>query len=99
MAVDGRPAAARERRLARATDVLSRHGAFGVLVLGRDGVLPVTLAGSGELLWNVLAVPHTESEVVDALALEYRGARATIAADIGPVLQQLIELAVIEVVS
>lgn len=97
MDMNARPTSEGERRLVRATGVLSRRGAFGVVLLARDGVRPVTLAGSGEHLWDFLSIPRTESEVVEALSLEYTTERETVAADIAPVLAQLTELALVQV--
>ena len=82
--------------IARSPDVLTRTGAFGVVILAGGARLPVTLQGSGARLWHLLAIPRTESELVNELARHYGADPTMVAADIGPALSRLAELGALE---
>lgn len=82
----------------RAPDALIRTGAFGVVVLGHSTPRPVTLSGSSQQVWELLATPHTFAELVGDLCELYEGVDdETIAADVGPVVDRLADLGILEI--
>jgi hypothetical protein len=83
----------------RAAGALWRSGDFGVVVLGTRRTDPVTLAGSGVAIWDALAQPRTRDELADLLAVEFATDRDLVAADIGPVLDDLVAGGALEVAS
>jgi hypothetical protein len=83
----------------RAADALWRRGDFGVVVLGARRADPVTLAGTGVAIWDLLARPHRRDELVDALASRFAVDTARVADDIGPVLDDLLSGGELEVVA
>lgn len=82
----------------RAPDALMRSGAFGVVVLGHAAPRPVTLSDSSQQVWELLATPRTFAELIDELCRLYDGVDAeTIAADVGPVVDRLADLGILEI--
>ena len=81
----------------RARDALWRAGDFGIVVLGTRRLDPVTLAGTGVVLWDLLAAPLRRTELVDALVARFGADPARIAADVDPVLDDLLAGGVLEV--
>jgi len=81
----------------RAPDALWRTGDFGVVVLGTQHVDPVTLAGSGVVIWDVLERPHRRGELLDALASRFGADPGEIARDVDPVLDELLAAGVLAV--
>lgn len=82
--------------LGRAPRALWRSGSFGVVVLAPGAPVPIALEGSGAALWDALDLPKSRRELVTELADRYASSPATIAADIAPVIDELVELGVLE---
>lgn len=76
-------------RWVRDTRVLTRSGAFGVVLLARHGRRPVTLQGTGVELWAALATPHSDAELIAEFAQRYVADPGVVAADLVPVLDEL----------
>lgn len=91
-----RPNRAGVHTFVRSSEALCRVGAFGVVLLGRRTPDPVTIAGPGRQLWEVLRVARTEAEIVDELAACFDADPRAILADIQPVLVGLVELGLVE---
>lgn len=76
-------------RLVQNVAVLTRHGAFGRVLIATIGARPVTLRGTGTDLWDFFETPHTEPELIDWLAQRYQVAPAIVARDVAPALREL----------
>jgi hypothetical protein len=77
--------------------VLWRRSLDAVLVVPRAAARePVTLAGTGPAVWELLATPASVAELADELAGRYATDAATIEADLEPLLDHLAALGVIE---
>ena len=85
-------------RWRRGPAVLWRRSLDAVLVLPPAVDDPLTLAGTGAGLWDLLAVPTSTDDLVDALAAQYAVDRRTVEIDIVPVLSELEAIGVIEAV-
>jgi hypothetical protein len=90
-----RPAAAPET-IGRARAALWRSGDFGVVVLPEQTDDPVTLAGSGALLWELLAQPRTLPDVAEELAGLYGAPVDVVASDLEPVVERLVSIGALE---
>ena len=55
----------------RNPDVMTRSGAFGVLVMTPDGDRPLLLEGTGVDLWQALSEPKSDAQLVADLADHY----------------------------
>lgn len=97
-AAPSRPVVA-ELRVRRASSALWRSGRFGVVVLGADADLPVTLAGTGARLWSVLAEARPVGAIAAELAAMHRADPAVVLGDIAPVVELLLAMGACEVVS
>jgi hypothetical protein len=84
-------------RYARRDGVLWRHSSDAVVLLAPRGREVFTLEGSGVDLWQLLSEPIALEEAADALAEAYGATSAEVAADIGPVLDELSRREVVEV--
>jgi Coenzyme PQQ synthesis protein D (PqqD) len=80
----------------RRHDVLWRRSLDTVLCLPPDGAEPVTLAGSGPEVWDLLQTPHSLAELGDELADRHQADPEVVAADVRPVLERLAALGLIE---
>ena len=76
-------------RLVQNFEVLTRHGAFGRVLIATTGARPVTLRGTGPDVWDFFETPHTEPELVEWLAQRYQVAPAIITRDVAPALMEL----------
>ena len=95
---EGRAAFRGSNRLMRAPDLLIRTGAFGVVALGHSVPTPVSLAGSGVQVWELLATPRTFGALIDDLLGRYDGVdRETITADVGRLVDRLADLGILEI--
>jgi hypothetical protein len=85
-----------ERELAapwcRAARVLWRRTLAGVVLLPPDGAEPVALSGPAAGIWELLARPMTETDLVAALAATYQIREERVAGEVGPALDVLMEL-------
>lgn len=77
------------RHFARAPGVLSRHTAGRVLLLPPAAERPVELAGTGVLVWELLARPRSEEDLAAVLGDRYGLAPSAIVKDIRPALRAL----------
>ena len=84
-------------RYLRRDRVLWRHSSDAVVLLAPSGGQVFTLEGSGVDLWQLLSEPIALEEAADALAEAYGTTAAQVAADIGPVLDELARREVLEV--
>ena len=57
---------------------------------------PLTLAGTGAGLWDLLAEPTSTDDLVDALAARYGAEPSTVEVDLVPVLAELEAIGAIE---
>lgn len=80
----------------RRDDVLWRRSIDAVVLLPVGTSEPVSLPGTGAMVWDLLAEPATLDELVTALAEVYEGDAATIARDVVDLLVRLESLAAIE---
>jgi hypothetical protein len=78
---------------------LWRRGDFGVVVLGTGRPDPLTLAGTGVAIWDALDRPHSRRDLVERLAAEFGADAALVAADLEPVVDDLIDGGVLEVIT
>lgn len=76
--------------------MLVREGDFGVVVLGRPGEAPTTLAGTGVAIWDALAHPCLLEDLIARLADTFAVEPETIRADVEPVVAQLLSAGVLE---
>lgn len=76
-------------RLVQNPHVLTRHGAFGRVLIATTGTRPLTLRGTGTDVWDFFETPHTEPELVAWLAERYEVAPAIVASDVAPALAEL----------
>ena len=83
-------------RWRRGSAVLWRRSLDAVLVLPAAVDDPLSLGGTGAGLWDLLAVPTSTDELVDALAGQYGVDRRTVEIDVVPVLSELESIGVIE---
>jgi hypothetical protein len=83
-------------RYCRRPDILWRRSLDTVLCLPPDGVEPVTLAGSGPEIWDLLQTAHSLDELAAELADRHRADPEVVAADVRPVFERLAALGVIE---
>ena len=83
-------------RWRRGPAVLWRRSLDAVLVLPPAADEPLTLAGTGAALWDLLEAPASTDELVVALADRYGVEPATVEVDLVPALAELEMLGVIE---
>ena len=80
----------------RRADVLWRATLDGVLVRPVGATEVVKLAGTGRALWAALDEPASFDELCAQLAAAHRADEATVAADLGPVIDDLVSRGVLE---
>ncbi|MEQ8841211.1 MAG: PqqD family protein [Acidimicrobiales bacterium] len=85
-----------EGRILRRAEVLWRSTLDGVLIRppGADEV--TKLAGTGGALWTALEEPSSFDDVCSALAQMHDAEVGTVAADLAPVIDDLVERGVVE---
>jgi hypothetical protein len=83
-------------RVQRREDVLWRRSLDAVILLPAGATEPVTLAGSGPAVWELLTAPVSVSELARELAARYAADPATVEADVVALLDRLRTLGVIE---
>jgi hypothetical protein len=83
-------------QLIRNPQVAWRRGAFGIVLLPPRGEEPLTLSGTGAAVWDALASPSTESELVQHLGERFAVGSDRVRADVAPLLRQLTELGAVE---
>lgn len=91
-----RPVRPAPETVGRARAALWRSGDFGVVVLPEHADDPVTLAGSGALLWELLAQPRPLPDVAEELAGLYGAPVAVVMRDLEPVVDRLVTLGALE---
>ena len=80
----------------RRDDVVWRRSLDAAIVLSADAEDPVTLAGTGAAVWDLLAEPAALAELVGTLVEVYGGDSATIERDVAGLLEQLRVLHAVE---
>jgi hypothetical protein len=88
-----------DRPIVRARGALWRRGDFGVVVLGAGRPDPLTLAGTGVAIWDALDRPCRRRDLIERLAAGFGADPALVAADVTPVVEDLIGGGVVEVVT
>lgn len=87
-----------EPLLRRAPDALWRATLRGVIIHPAAGAEPLLVTSPGDLVWTLLADPIARSEMAAALAQHFNADVDAVDADIGVVLDQLMDVgAVVEV--
>ncbi len=81
--------------MVRRADVLWRRVADGVMIRRRGDDETVVLAGSGIALWSVLVAPISMGDLTRQLAATHATTPDVVAADIEPVLDDLVERGVV----
>lgn len=84
------------RAYRRRPDVLWRRALDSVVCLPPGAAEPITLAGTGPEVWNLLETPHSLAELAAELSARHRTDAEIVAADVRPVLARLAALGVIE---
>jgi len=82
----------------RVTQVLWRRTADRVMLLPVPEGELISLSGTGVVLWDLLAAPASEQDLASTLAQVFGEAPERVAADIRPVLDDLVERRLIETV-
>jgi hypothetical protein len=80
-----------EVRWHRRPDVLWRRSLDAVVILPVAAKEPVALAGTGPVLWELLAEPRTTTDLVELLAAACGTPVEQVAADAVPLLERLAE--------
>lgn len=80
---------------ARSNRVLWRRTTRGVALLPPGADLPLTLTGSAALLWDLVSTSISLADTVAALAEQHGVDPATVAADVAPVLDELVRRGVL----
>jgi hypothetical protein len=83
-------------RWRRRPDALWRRSLDAVLVLPAGSDEPITLAGTGPALWELLAEPCTVAQLAAVLSEAYGAEAATVEADVAPVVGELVRLQALE---
>lgn len=86
----------RETRMQRRADLLWRRSLDAVLVVPPGADEPITLAGTGPELWDLLETPRSLPELVRELAARHQASSDLVEADVSPVIDQLLALGVLE---
>jgi hypothetical protein len=81
--------------MVRRADVLWRRVADGVMIRRRGDDETVVLTGSGVALWSALVAPVSVSDLARQLAAAHGTTPDVVAADIAPVLDDLVERGVV----
>jgi Coenzyme PQQ synthesis protein D (PqqD) len=80
----------------RRAGVLWRRSLDTVVCLPPDETEPVTLAGTGPEVWDLLQTPHTSAELAAKLSARHGADPDVVAADVAPAVGQLAALGLIE---
>lgn len=87
-----------EPRVRRRADALWRRALSTVVVLPAGAEEPLTLAGTGPALWELLAEPRTLSSLVNTLSAAYDVEPEVVEADIAPIVELLVAAQALEAV-
>jgi hypothetical protein len=80
----------------RRPSVLWRRSLDAVLCLPPNAAEPVTLAGTGPEVWELLQRPHTLPELASELAARHGIDAESVATDVRPALEELAVLGLVE---
>ena len=80
----------------RRPDVLVRRSLDALVLLPVEGDEVLTLAGTGPEVWDLLAEPRSLDELATILAARHGAPDDVVAADIEPVLRQLVDSGAVE---
>jgi len=81
-----------ERHFVRAAATLWRHSLDAVVLLPPGASDPLTLAGTGAILWELLEEPTSMGELVAALVARFDTDPDVVEADLLPVLDELVAI-------
>jgi Coenzyme PQQ synthesis protein D (PqqD) len=84
------------RAYRRRPHVLWRRSLGAVLCLPPEAMEPITLAGTGPEVWELLDSPRSLDDLAAELATRHRADPDLIASDVTPVLERLTALGVVE---
>jgi hypothetical protein len=82
----------------RRSDVPWRRSLDAVLFLPPGATEPVTLAGTGPEVWDLLEDPHSLHALAAELAARHGTDPEVVAGDVSPVLEELAALGVVQAV-
>ncbi len=68
-----------------------------MVALPRDGEFPITLQGTGVVLWEMLAVPHTAAELISEMAARFGVETSVVGDDLEAALGRFAAAGLIEV--
>jgi len=80
---------AEAERIRRRPDVLWRRSLDAVVLLPVDAADTYTMAGTGPVLWELLAEWRTRDDLVSVLAERFDASPDVVAADLAPILTEL----------
>jgi hypothetical protein len=80
----------------RRAGVLWRRSLDAVLCLPPGATEPVTLAGTGPEIWDLLRTPQSVAELAAELAPRHQTSPEVVARDVQPVLERLAALGLIQ---
>jgi len=80
----------------RRADVLWRRSLDTIVCLPPDESEPVTLAGTGPEVWDLLQTPHTLAELAAELSARHGADLDVVAADVRPAVEQLAALGLVD---
>lgn len=86
----------RHHALIRSPSALWRVGEFGIVLLAPGMSDPITIAGPGPQLWELVADARTEDEIVTELAAAFSTDPRVIRRDIDPIVEELVSMGLIE---
>jgi hypothetical protein len=82
----------------RRADVLWRRSLDTVVCLPPNETEPVTLAGTGPKVWDLLEAPHTLAQLATELSARHGADPGVVATDVRPVVERLAVLGLVEAV-
>jgi hypothetical protein len=80
----------------RRAGVLWRRSLDTVVCLPPDETEPVTLAGTGPEVWDLLRTPHTLAQIANELSARHGADPGVVATDVRPVVERLAVLGLVE---
>ena len=86
----------RSGTLCRSRDVVWRRSLDAVLILPAGAVEPLTLAGSGLQLWELLEEPISIADLTSTLAEIHEVNETVVAHDLDVVLERLVKFGIVE---
>jgi coenzyme PQQ synthesis protein D (PqqD) len=82
----------------RRADVVWRRSLDTIVCLPPNEAEPVTLAGTGPEVWDLLRTPHSVGELATELSARHGADPRVVAADVAPVVERMSALGLVEAV-